>query len=55
MEAEWEGELTVIHLRDENRLKRSETWSQMAFDSLTLSALALSLSPHPLLTSRYHA
>lgn len=46
-EEQQEEEMTVSHLRDENRLRRSETWSQMALDSLTLSAppLFLSLSP----------
>lgn len=43
MKDEQEGEMTVSHLRDENRLRRSETWSHMALDSLTLSALSLFL------------
>lgn len=43
MKDEQEGEMTVSHLWDENRLRRSETWSHMALDSLTLSALSRSL------------
>lgn len=43
MKDEQEGEMTVSHLRGENRLRRSETWSHMALDSLTLSAPLLFL------------
>lgn len=51
-EDQQEEEMTVSHLWEENKLRRSETWSHMALDSLTLSALSLLHSlflPHPLM------
>lgn len=40
-EKQQEGAMTVSHLWDENRLKRSETWSLMALDNLTVALLSL--------------
>lgn len=49
-EEQQDEEMTVTHLSDERSLRRSETWSQKTFDSLSLS-LSLHLSYTPFTTS----